>query len=90
MTNDLQSRVWQHQNGIGSGFTHRYNLRVLVYYEVYPEAPVAIAREKQLKGWNRAKKDALIATLNPEWRDLSIDLFGAESPVTATGFFDSV
>lgn len=76
VTNDLQSRVWQHRNAIGSGFAHRYNLGVLVYYEVFPEAPAAIAREKQLKGWNRAKKKVLSATLNPKRRDLSVELFG--------------
>jgi putative endonuclease len=79
MTNDLQRRVWEHQNGEIEGFTKQYRLTLLVYYEAFPEARAAIAREKQLKNWRRTKKDALINTMNPEWRDLSQELFGASS-----------
>ncbi len=89
MTNDLQRRVWEHQNGEIDGFTKQYRLTLLVCYEVYPEARAAIAREKQLKSWRRTKKDALINTMNPEWRDLSEELFGASSdhrgPSTSLG-----
>ena len=79
VTNDLERRVWQHQNAVVEGFTKQYRLTILVYYEVFPEALAAITREKQLKSWRRTKKDALINTLNPEWRDLGVGLFGAES-----------
>ena len=75
VTNDLQSRVWQHRHGEGSAFTRRYNLGVLVYDESFPDPLAAIAREKQLKGWTRAKKEKLIATMNPQWRDLGLELF---------------
>jgi len=81
VTNNLEGRIWQHQNGEGSKFAKRYNLSVLIYFEAFPEARAAIARETQLKGWTRAKMEALIATMNPEWRDLSEEIFGAESPV---------
>jgi putative endonuclease len=79
VTNDLARRVWEHQNGEIEGFTKEYRLTILVYYEVFPEARAAIAREKQLKNWRRTKKDALLNSMNPEWRDLSIELFGASS-----------
>ncbi len=85
VTNNLEGRLWQHQNGEGSKFAKRYNLSVLIYYEVFPEAAAAIARETQLKGWTRAKKEALIETMNPEWRDLAGEIFGEESPVVRRG-----
>jgi len=85
VTNNLEGRIWQHQNGEGSKFAKRYNLSVLIYYEAFPEASAAIARETQLKGWTRAKKNALIGKLNPDWRDLSVELFGVESPVVRRG-----
>ena len=78
VANDLANRVWQHRETIGSGFTHRYNLTVMIYFEEYPDPASAIAREKQLKGWTRAKKEALIATMNPEWRDLAEEFAGQE------------
>jgi hypothetical protein len=64
----------------GTSFTHRYNLTVLIYFEEYPDPAQAIAREKQLKGWTRAKKEALIAKMNPEWRDLIWEFVGHEPP----------
>lgn len=76
VTNSLERRVWQHRAGETEGFTSRYNLDRLVYYEDYPDALQAIAREKQLKGWSRAKKNALIEALNPAWEDLRPALFG--------------
>ena len=85
VTNNLEGRVWQHQNEDGARFTQNYNLTVLIYYEAYPDPQSAIAREKQLKGWNRARKEALIATLNPEWKDLSPELFGEEWLVVRRG-----
>ena len=77
VTNDLVRRVWQHQHGELQGFTKDYRLTLLVYYEVCPEPRAALAREKQLKGWRRTRKDALINTMNPECRDLSGELFQA-------------
>ncbi|HWB59962.1 MAG TPA: GIY-YIG nuclease family protein [Chthoniobacteraceae bacterium] len=74
VTNDLASRVYQHQQGQNKGFTKTYRLNRLVYYETFNDIHDAIAREKQLKGWRREKKNALIATLNPLWMDLSRDL----------------
>jgi len=73
VTNDLIRRVWQHKQGLGSKFTSRYRIRYLVHYETYPDIRDAIAREKQIKGWLRAKKITLIEGTNPEWRDLSAD-----------------
>ena len=73
MTNDLHRRVVQHKQKLIPGFTSRYNVNRLVYYEVFNEPKQAIAREKQIKGWVRRKKIALIEGGNPTWRDLSQD-----------------
>jgi len=73
MTNDLRRRVGEHQAGIAK-FTSRYHVNQLVYFETFDYATQAIAREKQLKGLTRAKKIALIKSVNPRWRDLSADL----------------
>lgn len=75
VTNNLPRRLDEHRSGFVEGFTKKYGLQRLVYYEVVDEAEVAIKREKQLKKWNRAWKISLIEKLNPEWRDLSVDLF---------------
>jgi putative endonuclease len=75
MTNDLLSRVMQHRNPDHECFTQQYHCVVLVYYEHYPDVHAAIAREKQLKGWTRAKKNALVESMNPKWADLAEDLF---------------
>ena len=71
VTNSLEKRMWQHKAGKISGFTKTYNCDQLLYFELYENIVQAIAREKQLKGWRREKKDALIAKMNPELRDLS-------------------
>ena len=71
ITNNMSLRLWQHVHDRVPGFSSRYNLDRLVFYEVFPTAREAIARKKQLKGWRREKKTALIHTLNPSWRDLS-------------------
>ena len=70
VTNDLARRMWEHKHKLLSSFTKRYNLTRLVYYEVTPDVRAAIAREKQIKGWLRRKKVALVESMNPEWRDL--------------------
>ena len=70
VTADLIRRVGEHKSGIGSSFTCRYRCTKLLYFEEYQNVKDAISREKQLKGWTRKKKEALIATLNPERQDL--------------------
>jgi putative endonuclease len=70
-TGNLSARFWEHAEERTSKFCLKYNLDRLVFYEVYPTAREAIAREKQLKGWTRAKKIRLIEAMNPSWRDLS-------------------
>ena len=72
ITNDLQRRVYEHKNKLLKGFTSKYNVDKLVYFEEFSEPKVAITREKQLKGWKREKKNQLIETVNSEWSDLSI------------------
>lgn len=74
VTNDLQRRVAQHREKLLPGFTSRYNVTKLVYYEVFEDVRAAIAREKQIKGGSRKKKVALIEATNTEWRDLWDDL----------------
>ncbi len=75
ITNSLASRVWQHQQGEVSGFTKNYKVNRLVYYESFHDPSDAISREKELKGWRRSKKNALVETLNPKWADFSGTLF---------------
>ncbi len=71
VTNNLMRRVYEHKNEFVEGFTKKYHVHKLVYYEEYSDVRDAIQREKQLKKWNRMKKDNLIQQLNPEWKDLS-------------------
>ncbi len=71
MTSNLVLRVWQHKDKSVEGFTSKYNVTSLVYYEECDGPKAAIAREKQIKGWSRAKKVALIESMNLEWDDLS-------------------
>ncbi len=71
MTNDLKRRVYQHKHKLIPGFTHKYNITRLIYYEETSDVRAAIAREKQIKGWLRKKKIALIESVNPKWNDLS-------------------
>jgi putative endonuclease len=84
MTGDLRRRVWQHKNKPVSGFTSRYNLTRLIYFEcfVYPDA--AIRREKAIKGWRRSKKLKLSESMNPRWEDLARnwqDMYKPSDPV---------
>ena len=71
VTSNLYRRVYEHKNKLIAGFTKKYKITKLVYYEVTNEVASAIAREKQIKGWLRKKKIALIESMNPEWKDLS-------------------
>jgi len=76
LTSDLAGRVWQHKNDVYEGFTNRYGVHILVWYEAYDDVHTAIAREKQLKKWNRAWKIRLIEKENSGWNDLYEKLFG--------------
>jgi len=71
MTNDIDRRLYEHKNKLIEGFTTRYNVTSLVYYETFTDVNLAIAREKEIKKWRREKKDALIESMNPDWEDLS-------------------
>jgi putative endonuclease len=75
VTSNLLRRVHEHKEKLIEGFTSKYNIHILVYYESTSNVHAALAREKQLKGWLRAKKIALIESLNPEWKDLSEEWF---------------
>jgi len=76
VTNDLLRRVYEHKSKLVAGFTQKYGLDRLVYYESTSDVRVALQREKQIKGWVRAKKVALIVSTNPAWRDLSEGWYG--------------
>ena len=73
VTNDILNRVLIHKQRNQPGFTQRYNVTRLVYYEETRSIHYAIAREKEIKGWRRNKKIALIESLNPKWEDLAVD-----------------
>ena len=72
VTNDLERRVYEHKQKLVPGFTARYNITRLVYFEATEDVQAAIVREKQIKGWLRRKKIALIESANPRWEDLSV------------------
>ena len=71
MTNNLVRRVFEHKTKQVPGFTEKYNVGKLVYFEETLDVDMAIAREKEIKKWRRQKKNVLVATLNPDWKDLS-------------------
>ena len=70
VTNDLQRRIYEHKSKLIEGFTKKYNITKLVYYEIYEDAYTAISREKQIKGGSRQKKIDLVNSLNSGWKDL--------------------
>ena len=70
VTGDLAKRVWEHKNNVVEGFTKKYNVHRLVYYEITSDVESAIIKEKQMKKWNRQWKIELIEKNNPEWKDL--------------------
>ena len=72
VTSDLEGRIWEHKQGMVEGFTKTYKINQLVYVEDYPDMLSSIAREKQLKGWSRAKKIALIEERNTEWEEIKL------------------
>jgi putative endonuclease len=71
VANDLSRRLYEHKNKLTKGFTEKYNLNKLVYFEETRDVQSALAREKEIKKWRREKKDALVQSVNPEWRDIS-------------------
>ncbi|MFN3235355.1 MAG: GIY-YIG nuclease family protein [Gammaproteobacteria bacterium] len=76
VTNNLVRRVFEHKNKLHEGFTLKYNVDHLVYYEVYSDVVDAITREKQIKSWSRKKKNLLINSFNPKWEDLYSTIVG--------------
>src|SRR5579884_2070214 len=72
---DLYKRVWEHKNNLGGYFTTRYKCHRLVYFEQFTNVKTAITREKEIKGWRREKKNKLLESMNPEWKDLAVDWY---------------
>ena len=72
VTNNLERRMYEHRNGINEGFSKKYHTHKLVYFETTGDVNAAIAREKQLKKWSRAKKNALVESANPEWKEIQV------------------
>lgn len=83
VTNNLERRLYEHKNKLINGFTKKYNLDKLVYYEVSNDINSAIAREKQLKGWHKEWKINLIEESNPYWKDLGSHVLGDAEPSSA-------
>jgi len=81
VTSDLPGRAWQHKNKVMDGFTSKYGVDQLVYFEAHDHAETAIVRERQIKKWRREKKVALFAKTNPRWEDLSKQLSGSYKDV---------
>jgi len=75
VTASLYKRVWEHKNNLGGYFTTKYKCRRLVYYQQFANVVTAIDREKEIKGWRREKKNKLIESMNPEWKDLAADWY---------------
>jgi putative endonuclease len=80
VTNDLERRMYEHKQKIVEGFTKKYDIDMLVYYEVTSDIGEALTREKQIKAWRRSKRIALIESVNPHWRDLSDGWFSLAPP----------
>ncbi len=76
VTNDVMRRTWEHKSDLRAGFTRKYGVHILVWFELYGDIRLAIAREKQLKGWNRAWKIKLIEKTNSGWNDLYDRILG--------------
>lgn len=74
VTNDLVRRLYEHKNKLYDGFTKKYNLNKLVYFELFFDINEAIKREKEIKKWRRDKKNKLVESINPEWRDLGLEI----------------
>lgn len=74
MTSDLPKRIWEHKNEVADGFTKKYGIKTLVYFEIFDDAEQAIKREKRLKKWPRAWKVKIIEETNPNWKDLYTEI----------------
>ncbi len=85
VTGDLIKRVYEHKQGLVEGFTKKYDVKILIYFEETNDVNTAIQREKQLKKWNRSWKIRLIEESNPEWKDLYYDLAGGNGSPPARG-----
>ena len=85
VTNDLERRLFEHRQKLIPGFTRKYNVTQLVYFEMFGDIRDAIAREKQLKGWRREKKVVLIESLNPLWQELTVAWQPQRDPSTSSG-----
>jgi putative endonuclease len=85
VTNDLTRRLFEHKQKLIAGFTSKYNISRLLYFETFENIADAIAREKQIKGWRRSKKTALIESTNPTWLDLSMEWSNDRDPSTGSG-----
>ena len=72
VTNDLKRRVFEHKSGLNEGFTKKYHVHKLIYFEIFDYVELAIAREKQIKGYSREKKIKLIESVNSEWKELDV------------------
>ena len=79
VTSDLVKRIYEHKNHLAKGFTDKYNVTNLVYYEIFNDIATAIAREKQIKGWRRLYKTNVINDFNPDWGDLYDEIIGLDS-----------
>ena len=73
VTNNLERRIYEHKNKMIQGFTSKYNVNKLVYYEIFGDVEYAICREKELKGWKREKKNKLVEDKNPEWNEIGLE-----------------
>ena len=72
VTNDIKRRLFEHKLGVNDGFTKKYHVNKLVYFELFDFVDLAIAREKQIKGYSREKKTKLIDSMNPDWKELEV------------------
>ncbi len=83
VTNNIERRIYEHQNKLVKGFTEKYNVNKLVYFEETEDVNSAITREKEIKKWRREKKDRLVNQVNPTWKDLSKDF--SPAPLLCSG-----
>jgi len=75
VTSNLVKRIWEHKNNVVEGFTQKYGVHTLVWYEMHETMDIAIQREKNIKNWKRAWKLKMVEKINPQWRDLYPELF---------------
>jgi putative endonuclease len=85
VTSDLQRRVYERKSKLKGGFTKKYDVEKLVYFEQFADIKMAILREKEIKGWRREKKNALVETINPHWKDLSTGWYEDPSSLRSSG-----